>query len=512
MKKAAGVVLLLIFGRVAAAFPDVPASHWAYDAVEYLAARGLVIGYPDGEFKGDRVLTRYEYAMIIARLVQQLEQQLREIAREEIEKAGLGPELQKVLDELKASFEKELEDIRAQLQAHETRLAELELRAGQLEERTAAVETTVARHEEEIAELKKMQWSGYVRLGYVKGDGEEFRPAAQPPKAFEQSDLDYAMALNLKFPVNPEITFNFRVSTLGPVGTNLYGDVDLNNNIFNAITYGKYDPFRTGDYRIPMRALDRGNRSFDLNRAFFQWKGQHGVFQTEFFGGKFGPQWFSHPLFFNPFWGYEGIGLNVTYKNKWTFTIADFRTENYPDNIPTLDDTDQVYVQFANLGSWVRNVDFMVGFLGTNTTDKNLVLTDSPQVVLGYLGYHFPHRRPMELYVAGAKNRETLRDTAAADYGAHEFVNALAVGFRYGSVEKRGQWMVDLSWKQVGLNVGLPSYFVPDSKFFTFSFYYRYRQGTLFSLTLDSGSLGSAGSLNQNPTVTSLVAGLVSHF
>lgn len=54
-------------------FPDVPASHWAAESVELLRAAGLVIGYPDGEFKGNRQLTRYEWAMIVARLVDRLD-------------------------------------------------------------------------------------------------------------------------------------------------------------------------------------------------------------------------------------------------------------------------------------------------------------------------------------------------------------------------------------------------------------------------------------------------------
>jgi len=48
-------------------FMDVPASHWAYDAVAQLAARGVVSGYPDGSYKGPNPATRYEIASMIAR-------------------------------------------------------------------------------------------------------------------------------------------------------------------------------------------------------------------------------------------------------------------------------------------------------------------------------------------------------------------------------------------------------------------------------------------------------------
>lgn len=51
-------------------FPDVPENHWAYEAVEMMAKTGLVQGYPDGEFKGDRNMTRYEFAQIVYNAIQ----------------------------------------------------------------------------------------------------------------------------------------------------------------------------------------------------------------------------------------------------------------------------------------------------------------------------------------------------------------------------------------------------------------------------------------------------------
>ena len=51
-------------------FPDVPENHWAYEAVAAMAKSGLVKGYPDGEFKGDRTMTRYEFAQIVYNAIQ----------------------------------------------------------------------------------------------------------------------------------------------------------------------------------------------------------------------------------------------------------------------------------------------------------------------------------------------------------------------------------------------------------------------------------------------------------
>ena len=51
-------------------FSDVPKDHWAYQYVKSLADRGYLNGYTDGEFKGDRAMTRYEYAAIVYRALQ----------------------------------------------------------------------------------------------------------------------------------------------------------------------------------------------------------------------------------------------------------------------------------------------------------------------------------------------------------------------------------------------------------------------------------------------------------
>ena len=60
-------------------FPDVASNHWAYEAVSDLSRRGLVEGYPDGTFGGDRLLTCYEFAEIVYRALQngvQVDEQL----------------------------------------------------------------------------------------------------------------------------------------------------------------------------------------------------------------------------------------------------------------------------------------------------------------------------------------------------------------------------------------------------------------------------------------------------
>ena len=53
-----------------AEFPDVPQNHWAYQYISQLAGNGILVGYPDGTFKGDATMTRYEFATMLYRALQ----------------------------------------------------------------------------------------------------------------------------------------------------------------------------------------------------------------------------------------------------------------------------------------------------------------------------------------------------------------------------------------------------------------------------------------------------------
>ena len=72
MKKNLVLALAMALGVSATAFAanpfsDVPAGHWAYASVAKLASAGVVDGYPDGTFKGNNLMTRYEMAQIVAK-------------------------------------------------------------------------------------------------------------------------------------------------------------------------------------------------------------------------------------------------------------------------------------------------------------------------------------------------------------------------------------------------------------------------------------------------------------
>ncbi len=131
-----------VTGSVLAAplFPDVREDHWAKDAVAALAAKGLVEGYPDGTFKGDRACSRFEAAMIVARLLAQMEAAHATFAT----KAELA-EIQKLALALREE------------------LAALGVRVTNLEENTSTLD-------KRVTELERISFYGSLqaRVGYQK--------------------------------------------------------------------------------------------------------------------------------------------------------------------------------------------------------------------------------------------------------------------------------------------------------------------------------------------------------
>ncbi|HEV2282974.1 MAG TPA: S-layer homology domain-containing protein [bacterium] len=123
---AAVVMFAMVAPAFAQPFADVPTNHWAYDAIAELAAKGLVEGYPDGTFKGDRAMTRYEMAMVVARLLARIEsiQIPAPAPAPQVTKADLDA-LQRLINEFRAelaalgvrvtAIEEELNAIKARL-------------------------------------------------------------------------------------------------------------------------------------------------------------------------------------------------------------------------------------------------------------------------------------------------------------------------------------------------------------------------------------------------------------
>ncbi|ADY25264.1 S-layer domain-containing protein [Deinococcus proteolyticus MRP] len=133
----------------APALTDVPAGHWAKDAVERLVSQGIILGYPDGTYRGTQNLTRYEAAMIISRLLDQV---------------GSGEvDLGKVDDATMASIRNAINELSAELAALDVRVSDLEDSAvsredfARLEGRVDAIANTDAgKVAEDLAAVNEM--------------------------------------------------------------------------------------------------------------------------------------------------------------------------------------------------------------------------------------------------------------------------------------------------------------------------------------------------------------------
>lgn len=113
---------------VAAPFGDVPEDHWAAEAVSQLAAKGLVEGYPDGLYRGDRAASRYEMAMIVSRVMAKLEA----FAKHEHEQYVTKKDLEMV-KRLMNEFKDELDALGVRVSNAEAAIASLEKRVTELE-------------------------------------------------------------------------------------------------------------------------------------------------------------------------------------------------------------------------------------------------------------------------------------------------------------------------------------------------------------------------------------------
>lgn len=123
------LVLVLAFALTALANPfvDVPLNHWAYDSVQSLAAKGVIVGYPDGTFGGGKSLTRYEFSEATAKALAYVE--------------GMdfaSAEDVAILEKLAIEFADELASLGVTV-------ADLEASLGANTEAIAALETTVAK-------------------------------------------------------------------------------------------------------------------------------------------------------------------------------------------------------------------------------------------------------------------------------------------------------------------------------------------------------------------------------
>ncbi|MBI2265720.1 MAG: S-layer homology domain-containing protein [Armatimonadetes bacterium] len=120
--------LFLCPGLWAVPFPDVPGTHWAQEAVNQLAAKGLLEGYPSSDFRGDRAASRYELAMLVARVVAKVES----LPAPDLSSLATKADLD-AIQALLAEYRKELDALGVRVDNVESKIESLTTRVEELE-------------------------------------------------------------------------------------------------------------------------------------------------------------------------------------------------------------------------------------------------------------------------------------------------------------------------------------------------------------------------------------------
>lgn len=260
-------------------FADVPTDHWAYDAISYLQEKGMIEGYPDGMFKGERMLTRYEFAIVAARMHRQV--------LDIIEAGGRpAPDVDAIAERLRNEFQADIEELRAMLEEQDARLHEAEVAIGDMSNRMDKTDKAIA-----------------DRLGTVKlsGDLRARLEITDPNEAGKDETKHSRIRVRLRgeAKVNDEVKAVMRLATGGEsaiVSTNESHD----------------------DYF----ALD----AFDLDLAYLEWTPQSSGFlgkDWKLTAGKFQPTWASTLMTFDTDVTPEGLGWNFfTSDDHWRVNLA----------------------------------------------------------------------------------------------------------------------------------------------------------------------------------------------
>jgi hypothetical protein len=190
---AAIAVLAVGTAASAAMFRDVPPDHWAYEAIDYLQQQGIVEGYPDGTFKGNRTFTRYEMSMVIARIYSKFEDYVKSQPQADWE--GINARLDRLANEFKdelASMGVRLDQVEGQVNKNTDDIRKLK----------AMIKDT------NINGFYRIRTGAYVNTGVVDWSND--------------FGHEQYLQLNLNFMPEENIKFDFSLTsaeTQGAVGT-----------------------------------------------------------------------------------------------------------------------------------------------------------------------------------------------------------------------------------------------------------------------------------------------------
>ena len=228
------LIMLGGYAFAATAYDDVPRDHWAYNALDYLTERGVLEGYPDGFFKGDRTLTRYEFAQAIARLL------------DSVGTGADGDSIRVMAETLRAEFSDQLAQLSTTVGMMNDTVVNMDARVGDLEGGVADNAAKIASLEDAVAGFKPgPNWKGVFRYRWEFIDQDRVADYNR----FRQRIM-FTLGYNKK--LNDAVMFGFRLKTqtgADPTsGNHTLGNYGRTAHIYLDRAYVKYTPGWFGFY------------------------------------------------------------------------------------------------------------------------------------------------------------------------------------------------------------------------------------------------------------------------
>lgn len=235
MKKVLLAVGLLLLVAATGAFAqgpfaDVPTDHWAYDAVNELQEAGIVIGYPDGTFGGRRAMTRYEFAVAVARMIPIIEQRVAGSIEGQPGQPGpqgpqgpAGPAGQGVSSEQLAAIQRLVNEFRDEIAALGVDVDALKRDVASLAARVDAIER----------EIRRVRWEGDVDLFAVATSHDTGVPFDRDGRLLQVPGAAAGELIN-------------SVSFIRDADLKITGSLTPSFTVFSDISYGNYLPAYLG--------------------------------------------------------------------------------------------------------------------------------------------------------------------------------------------------------------------------------------------------------------------------
>ncbi len=359
----------LVAPALAQPFADVPTDHWAYDAIAELAAKGLIEGYPDGAFRGDRAATRYEMAMVVARLLARIEA---------IKIPPLPGDLVRT-PQLNAANAANAAALRAVDQRLTAKLATIQRLVAEFRAELAALGVRVTAVEEELAAIR-------ARLDNTKVTGDmRFRYNFYPSNAVSgsgtQRSPDARLRARITFTgsVSPTTTAVVRLRADNTAGqgavadTRFGNDVVFNNVAFDLLYLDIKNTWGANLWRI-------GRQYYSIGDQYGGGLGGGLLFDPADSAGFGAPTWIGGP------------GTIDGLRSDWTLgplnlQVGLFRQTNAPA-VPGLGTFSTVYWDFKTLRATTGAL--LPGWtLGGTYYDQGVVSVSAPGSWQGGRGYGF---------------------------------------------------------------------------------------------------------------------------